>query len=176
MSDCLVLNSDYKPLTLLPLSLCDWRTAIKLTYLNRFTIHAVYDDWHARSQHLAVPIPAIIVSKRYHKTEESIKYNRRNLYLRDLYSCQYCGETFGSKDLTIDHVLPRSMGGKNGWENTVTACKPCNSFKGNKLMKPLRAPKQPGYWNIANRNKIPAHMIKHESWLDFLPVDLEQVA
>ena len=176
MSDCLVLNSDYKPLSVLPLSTCDWRTAVKLYYMNRFVIHATYDDWVVRSQKIAMPVPAVIVSKRYFRSVESVKYNRRNLYLRDLFTCQYCNEVFASKDLTIDHVIPRSMGGKSVWTNTVTACKACNSAKANKLIKPIRQPVMPSYWNLANRNKIPASMIKHPSWLDFLSVEIEQVA
>ncbi len=175
MSDCLVLNSNYQPLSILPVSTCTWQTAVKLYYLNRFTVHAWYDDWHVRSQRVAMPVPAIIVSKRYYKNTESVKYNRRNLFLRDLFTCQYCGDIFASKDLTIDHVIPKSMGGAGGWDNTVTACKDCNREKGAKLIKPLRPPRRPGYWNLAGNIKIPAHMIKHPSWFDFLPVELEQV-
>lgn len=64
--------------------------------------------------------------------KESIFTDRMILYARDRYICGYCGENFTAKDLTIDHILPKSKGGRNTWTNTVSACKPCNTKKGNR--------------------------------------------
>ena len=63
---------------------------------------------------------------------ESVYADRMILYARDRYLCAYCGEVFEPYKLTIDHVLPKSMGGKNTWVNCVTSCKPCNHRKGNR--------------------------------------------
>jgi len=94
-------------------------------------------------------LPAVIALNRYVKFRFSyVTCNRGNILWRDQSSCQYCGNYFNSEKLTIDHVLPKSRGGKNTWENLVTACKRCNQKKGNKTpkeagMHPMRTPKKP---------------------------------
>ena len=68
---------------------------------------------------------------------KSVKYSRKNIYSRDNYTCQYCREHFQKDLLTLDHVIPKSKGGKSNWTNIVTCCKSCNSSKGDKLLKDL---------------------------------------
>ncbi len=94
-------------------------------------------------------LPAVIALNRYVKFRFSyVACNRKNILWRDNYQCQYCANHFEPIKLTVDHVLPRSRGGKNEWENLVAACKKCNQRKGNKTpkecgMKPIREPFKP---------------------------------
>jgi 5-methylcytosine-specific restriction endonuclease McrA len=100
-----------------------------------------------------------------------MKFNKHNLLLRDLYTCQYCSETFNSKELTIDHVIPISLGGKTSWNNCVTACSACNSKKGNKLWKPKRLPSHPDYWKLVTNAKRTVVTIHHPSWESYLGIN-----
>jgi hypothetical protein len=78
-------------------------------------------------------VPKTVVLKRYVKLPERMyRPNRRNIFLRDNYSCVYCKKQLESNELSVDHILPKSRGGKETWENLVTACKSCNCLKGNR--------------------------------------------
>ena len=153
MSDTLLLNSNFEPISILPLSVISWQHAIKLMFLDRVEVIEEYPSWVIRSEHLAINVPSICVTKEYFNFKKGVKFSRQNLYLRDLYQCLYCNDTFIPKELTIDHVIPRASGGKTNWENTVTACKPCNHKKGTKLWKPTRMPFKPDYYNLVNKWK-----------------------
>jgi 5-methylcytosine-specific restriction endonuclease McrA len=132
-----VLSKDYEPLTY-----CNVERAITLLYLNK--AEAVKNtNLVIRSVSVIFRIPAVI--RLLYKTAKrflpAIKYSRRNIHARDNYTCQYCGS---ERNLSIDHIMPVSRGGKSTWENTVTACQKCNSKKGNKTPEeagmPLKAP------------------------------------
>lgn len=171
MSDTLLLNANYEPISILPLSIIGWQHAIKLMFLDRVHVLETYDNWEIHSEHLTIKVPSVCVTKEYFNNKKSVKFSRYNLYLRDLYQCQYCSDTFEHKDLTIDHVIPRASGGKTNWENTVTACKPCNHKKGSKLQTPLRMPYKPDYYSLVGKWKnMPVH-IKHPSWEKYLGLD-----
>jgi 5-methylcytosine-specific restriction endonuclease McrA len=87
-----------------------------------------------RSVRFAMKIPKVIVLALYDKLPtKEVKFTRHNVFLRDHYTCQYCGEQFADKDLNLDHVLPRDKGGKTRWDNIVTSCFKCNNRKANKL-------------------------------------------
>jgi len=96
-----------------------------------------------------VRLPEVIVLSDYNKIPEAgVAFNRRNLYVRDKYSCQYCAKVLRRDDLTLDHVMPRSRGGPTTWENCVVACYDCNHRKANRTpkeahMKLLSKPKKP---------------------------------
>ena len=96
-------------------------------------------------------LPRVIVLARYQRCPpRTVKFNRRNIFLRDQYTCQYCGCTPREDDLTIDHVTPRSRGGLTSWENVVLACTRCNTKKGNHMpeecgMVPVRPPRRPAW-------------------------------
>lgn len=98
-------------------------------------------------------LPRVIVLSRYQRCPpRTVKFNRRNIFLRDHYTCQYCGVKPREDDLTIDHVIPRSRGGRTTWENVVLACVRCNTRKGNHLpgecsMTPMRTPHKPAWIN-----------------------------
>ncbi|MEM6596319.1 MAG: HNH endonuclease [Pseudomonadota bacterium] len=170
----LVLNADYRPLSYYPLSLWTWQDAIKAVYLDRVQIVAEYEDC-VHSPSMSIKIPSVIVLKEYVKPQKRVAFTRFNLFLRDGFSCQYCGAT---GDLTFDHVVPRSRGGTTTWENVVAACGKCNLKKGAKSLRQSglslrRPPRAPGAEELRNlgRKFPPNHL--HESWMDFLYWDAE---
>ena len=169
MSDCLVLNGNYQPLSLLPLSVISWQSAIKLYYLNRVKVVEEYDEWLVHSPSMEFNVPAVVALNDYFPVKKNIRFTRANMYLRDMYQCQYCADTFSPKELTIDHILPISKGGKTNWENCTTACTTCNVKKGNKTnIKPITRPYKPDYYNLSSlRRKMP-FTIKHPKWLEYI--------
>lgn len=103
-----------------------------------------------RSQHMSIPAPLVVSSLRYVKLPKhfygAARLSNQNLFLRDNFTCGYCGKSFSplfvkkgantaSNNLTRDHIVPKSKGGKDVWENVVTACIPCNNKKGDKKLK-----------------------------------------
>lgn len=170
----LVLNADYRPLSYYPLSLWPWQDAVKAVWLDRVQIVAEYDDY-VHSPSMSVRIPSVVVLRDYVKPQKRVAFTRFNLFLRDGFSCQYCG-TKG--DLTFDHVVPRARGGITSWENVVAACSKCNLRKGSKMLRQsglslMRAPRRPQAEELRNRGRQfpPNHL--HESWMDFLYWDSE---
>lgn len=166
--ETLILNASYEPLTIVPLSLISWKQAIKLLWLDRVDVIDWYEDWIVHSPSTEIQVPAVVVTKEYFNFNKAIRYSRKNLFLRDLYQCQYCGETFIEDDLTVDHVIPKSKGGTTVWTNVVAACIPCNTKKANKYLKPLTVPIKPDYWAIVNKAKSQPVEIKHPSWAKYL--------
>lgn len=178
MSDTLLLNHDGTPLSMLPPSVIDWQMAIKLVYLNKVMIVKEYDDWTVRSQKLELRVPSIVMTKRYVKPRQRVLFNRKMVYLRDNYTCQYCGEQFTTKDLTLDHVKPKSLGGNSTWSNLVTCCATCNWLKGAKVMDPLNKPKEPNYWHLVRAARQHNHFsLRDPAWAEYLgQSDLQQAA
>ncbi len=170
----LVLNADYRPLSYYPLSLWPWQEAVKAVWLDRVQIVAEYDEF-VHSPSTAIRIPSVVVLKDYVKPQKRVAFTRFNLFLRDEFSCQYCG---AKGDLTFDHVVPRARGGVTSWENVVAACSKCNLRKGSKSLRQSgmslrRAPRQPGAEELRNGGrKFPPNYL-HESWLDYLYWDQE---
>jgi HNH endonuclease len=79
-------------------------------------------------------LPSVIRLRVYKRIPIRMQLvTRKNIYLRDANTCQYCGERFNAPDLTLDHIVPRSRGGKNAWDNLVTACALCNRKKDNRM-------------------------------------------
>jgi 5-methylcytosine-specific restriction endonuclease McrA len=108
-----------------------------------------------------IPVPEIVVLERYGRIpRRSVPFNRKNLFLRDRYRCQYCGTQLDARELTIDHVHPRVHGGVSSWENCVLACIPCNRRKAHRTpsqagMHPMRAPVRPRWTPRHLFNGIP---------------------
>lgn len=170
----LVLNADYRPLSYLPLSLWSWQDAIKAAYLDRVSIVAEYDEL-VHSPSTEIRIPSVVVLKDYVRPVKTTAFTRFNLFLRDEFTCQYCGS---KGDMTFDHVVPRARGGKTVWENVVAACGPCNLKKGSRSLRQTgmhlrRPPQRPSAAELRNmgRKFPPNHL--HESWMDFLYWDAE---
>lgn len=121
----LVLNQDYRAI-----SICNTRRAILLLWLHKAEMIECRTDRLVRSPSTQMPWPSIIRLKRYIRMPyRRIMLSRQNILRRDGGRCQYCGSR---ERLTIDHVQPKSRGGKDTWENLVAACVPCNNRKGNR--------------------------------------------
>lgn len=89
---------------------------------------------HVRTVSLRIPVPEVILLTRYSGVpNQRVTFTRRNLYRRDNSTCQYCGSRPGNQELSIDHVVPRSLGGKSSWENCALACLDCNRRKANRM-------------------------------------------
>lgn len=170
----LVLNADYTPLSYYPLSLWPWQTAIKAVFLERVDIVASYDR-EVHSPSLDMKIPSVIALRQYVKPSEFPAFTRFNLFLRDRFSCQYCGSP---QQLTFDHVVPRRLGGRTTWENVATACAPCNLRKGGRTPKQAHMqlavePIRPTNWQLQERGRSFPPNYLHESWRDWLYWDVE---
>lgn len=170
----LVLNADYRPLSYFPLSLWSWQTAIKAVFLRRVNIVCEYDRLvHSPSTELR--LPSVIALKKYVRPARHPAFTRFNLFLRDRFSCQYCGL---GDDLTFDHIVPRSQGGRTTWQNVTTACAQCNLRKGGKTpaqsgMHPKITPFRPtSHQLMENGRAFPPNFL-HESWRDYLYWDSE---
>jgi 5-methylcytosine-specific restriction endonuclease McrA len=127
-------------------------------------------DW-VRTTRVVIAVPKIIRVLGYDRLpQEGVKLNRRNIYARDGNRCQYCGRSFSTRELTLDHVVPRVQGGENSWTNLVCACVKCNARKGGRTpgqagMKLTRAPRQPRR-NPAITLRLGSP--KYQSWKAFL--------
>ena len=168
MSHTLLLNKDYNPISVLPLSVIHWQHSIKLMFLGRIQVLETYNDWHVHSETLTLNVPSVAVTKEYFNPRRYVRFSRANVYLRDLFQCQYCEDTFDFEDLTIDHVIPRSRGGKSSWTNVVTSCKKCNYAKADKLIKPIHKPYEPDYWRLVSKWRNSPIKIKDPKWEKYL--------
>lgn len=165
----LVLNADAQPVSMLPLSVVDWQEAIRYLVLDKVSVMSWYEDWIVRSANWSTQVPAVIMLKEYQKPKCIARLNKRNLFLRDNYSCQYCGCTVTDDSATLDHVHPISQGGKSTWLNLSTACKHCNYTKGAKTkMKPKVMPYKPDYWELAEKRRRRGYHLAHPSWADYV--------
>lgn len=125
MSKVLVLNASYEPL-----NICTWRRAVVLLMKGK----AEQIEHNGKMVYADFPLPTVIRLRSYVKIPyKEISLSRRNLLHRDSYTCQYCGDR--RHDLTIDHIVPRSRGGTDSWENVVAACLKCNVKKGDRTPK-----------------------------------------
>lgn len=173
----LVLNADFKPLSYYPLSLWPWQEAVKAIFRDSVTVVSEYERV-VRSPSFEVRLPSVLALKEYVSVKRSPAFTRFNVFLRDRWICQYCGDVFKTQDLTFDHVIPRSRGGRTIWENIVTACQCCNIRKGQSLpresgMHPITPPRQPTIYELQDMGRrFPPHFL-HTSWGDYLYWDTE---
>ena len=173
MEQTLLLNATYEPLKVV-----HWQKAITLWCQGKVEIIASHDrEIHAVS--FAVKLPSVIRLLRYVRIKKRFDYvpfSRANIYARDAYTCQYCAHAFPTPELTFDHVVPVSKGGRKDWENIVTCCVACNRRKGGRTpeearMRLVRPPRRP--------DSAPALRITiglrnaPDSWRDYLYWNLE---
>lgn len=177
--DCpaLVLNADFRPLSYFPLSLWCWQDTIKAVFLERVNIVSEYER-EIRSPSFRMRLPSVISLKRYVQPMRRPAFTRFNVFLRDRFACLYCGDSPVTSELTFDHVVPRSRGGRTVWTNVVTACARCNLTKGDRLadecdMAPVPWPSEPTNHQLQrNGRSFPPNYL-HESWHDYLYWDSE---
>lgn len=173
----LVLNADYRPLSYYPLSLWSWQEAVKAVFMDRVNIVSEYDEV-IHSPSFQMKVPSVIVLKEYVQPKPRPAFTRFNVFLRDKWTCQYCGGKFRTHELTFDHVIPRSRGGATSWENIVAACQDCNFLKGNFMpnecrMHPIRKPTVPTTMELQAHGRAYPPNFLHESWNDYLYWDAE---
>ncbi len=131
------------------------------------------DDW-IRAVNFDIQVPRIVRLLRYDRLpRNAVKFNRRNVFLRDEHRCQYCGRRYTSTRLSLDHILPRSRGGPDTWENVVCACLTCNVRKGGRTpseagMKLIRPPVKPPRSPLICRHLAQQ---KYVAWRTFLSVE-----
>ena len=170
----LVLNADHRPLSYFPLSLWSWQDTIKAVFLERVNILEEYDRV-VHSTSFEMRLPSVVSLKTYIRPTRNPAFTRFNVFLRDRFECQYCGD---DDDLTFDHVIPRSRGGRTTWDNVVAACAPCNLSKGGRMpeqarMHPRHPPHRPSVMELrSNGRRFPPNYL-HESWADYLYWDSE---
>ena len=135
MERTLLLNATYEPLQIV-----SWKRAIRMLFQDKVEVLEEYKN-EVRSVSIAMKIPSVIRLLHYvkmHRNHRVVKLSRANLFARDNYRCQYCGKRHSPSELTYDHLIPVSRGGRKEWENIVTSCVPCNRLKGN------RSPRESG--------------------------------
>lgn len=173
----LVLNADMQPLSWGPLSVWPWQDALVAVLQDRVHQVCAYDI-EVHSSRDTFKIPSVVALKDYHRRKK-VSFTRYHVFLRDGFRCQYCGKLFDSRDLTFDHVIPRSKGGSTCWTNIVTCCNADNLRKGSKSIREsgltlLRKPFEPTPYQLDMAAKRCGDLKDglHETWLDFLYWDM----
>lgn len=165
-ANVLVLNSSFQPL-----HVCHARRALVLVMCGKAEVVEYEESQFVRTVSRLFPLPSVVRLRIYiQPNRRSVALNRRNIMRRDKYHCQYCGSI--SEELTTDHVVPRSRGGEDSWENLVTACTRCNNRKGNRTledanMKLLSLPRRPAFYTFIRYY----HPRNHEKWRPYLFMD-----
>jgi 5-methylcytosine-specific restriction endonuclease McrA len=145
MSHVLVLNSSFEPLLIV-----SWQKALQLLFQGKVEVIEEYDR-EVRTISMKFKVPSVLRLLKFipiKKKRNLIRFSRTNIFLRDQFTCQYCGRKKNKLDLTLDHVIPSVQGGPKTWENIVTACMLCNQKKGGRTpqeagMRLVSSPKQP---------------------------------
>lgn len=158
-----MLNKSYEPITI-----CTLKKAVTLLFLQKAEIVSSNENKFIHSASAEFPVPTVIKLNYYIKRPyNEVMLTRKNLLRRDKHICAYCGR--GDLPLTIDHIVPKSLGGEDSWNNLITACLPCNNKKGNRTpqqagMHLLYQPYRPTYvrFLINSLNRV------DENWKTFL--------
>ena len=150
MNSTLLLNASYEPLRII-----SWEKAITLFFLGKVEVIDTYNR-DIRSVSLVMRVPAVVRLVNYVKLgARKPPLTKINLLARDNFTCQYCRKELGRTEGTVDHVVPRTKGGKTSWQNVVLACPPCNRKKGGRTpeeanMQLLKQPEAPNWLPVVN--------------------------
>lgn len=165
---------------LAPVKIVPWWRAVQLLSLGKCEVLEEYDE-EIHSTYLVIKMPAVVrLLKRFRKHKKPVKFSRVNIYGRDKYLCQYCGQKKTMAELTYDHVIPRSQGGKTVWGNIVSACEICNSRKAGRtpeqakmrlLKKPVQPTDMPSVLIQVSRESAPAAWRDYMYWTGSLDSD-----
>ena len=162
----LVLSQAYEPVKVV-----SWQRALTLLTLGKVEVLEEY-EWGIRTATIVIKVPAVVrLLRAFRRRRAAGKFSRVNIYARDKYRCQYCGEELPIVELTYDHVVPRAQGGRTEWTNIVTACTACNLRKGGRTpeqagMKLRSRPVQPS-WVPAITITVSTRSIP-DAWRDYL--------
>jgi 5-methylcytosine-specific restriction endonuclease McrA len=172
METTLLLNASFEPLKIIA-----WQRAITLLFSGKVEVIEEYSR-EVHSVTFSIRLPSILRLLKYVRVRKtrSVKFSRANIYARDRHTCQYCGQTLPSDELTFDHVIPVSRGGAKSWENIVTACVECNRRKGGRTseeagMHLIQKPVEPRWVPSLNITFVFKNF--PESWRDYLYWNVE---
>jgi 5-methylcytosine-specific restriction endonuclease McrA len=159
----LVLNASYEPVNI---------TRARRAVVMLIKGVAVLEEAHDRFAHVGLLLPCVIRLRQYRRVPSRVQtLSRKNILIRDGYTCQYCGEKFASGELELEHVIPRARGGLSIWENLVAACRNCNARKGD------RTPAEAGMPLLRHPRRVTIHTsrafmrqtgIGEEKWRKYL--------
>ncbi len=162
----LLLNQGYEPIKII-----SWQRAMTLVTLDKVDVVEEYET-QIRASSMIVQVPAVVrLRKAYRRHAKPVKFSRVNIYARDGYRCQYCAAKCGIDQLTYDHVIPRSRGGRTTWDNIVSCCYLCNAKKANRTpseagMKLLSVPGRPS-WIPSVQIRVSTKSIP-DAWRDYV--------
>jgi 5-methylcytosine-specific restriction endonuclease McrA len=162
----LVLSQSFEPVKIV-----SWKRAITLLFLGKVEVIEEYDR-NIKTTSVLFPIPAVVrLLGAFRRHKKPVKFSRINIYGRDKFTCQYCGVKKKIGELTYDHIMPRSRGGKTTWLNIATCCQNCNRRKADRTpeqagMRLLKTPVQPTATPVlvvaVSRESVP------DAWRDYL--------
>ena len=162
----LVLSQGFEPVKIV-----SWQRAITLLFLGKAEVIEEYDR-DIKTTSVVIKIPAVVrLLNAFRRHKKPVKFSRINIYGRDRYTCQYCGAKKKIGELTYDHIVPRSHGGKTTWLNIATCCQECNRKKANRTpdqagMRLLKTPVQPTATPVlvvaVSRESVP------DAWRDYM--------
>lgn len=162
----LLLSQGYEPIKVI-----SWRRAIALVSLGKVEVIEEYET-EIRAVSLIIKVPAVVrLLRSFRRHAKPVKFSRANIYARDRHRCQYCGVKCSIRELTYDHVVPRSRGGRTSWENIATCCYRCNARKAARTpseagMRLRTVPVRP-QWIAAVTIRISTRSMP-EAWRDYL--------
>lgn len=173
MDQVLLLSISYEPIKVI-----DWKRAVTMLFLGKVE---VIEEYHTNihSVSFTVKLPSVVrLLNSVKRNNKPVKFSRQNIYARDRYRCQYCGQKYQTEELTYDHVLPKSRGGRTEWANIVTCCIGCNRKKGGRTpgeasMRLMKKPTMPT-WVPAIRITIGFRQIP-QTWREYLYWNVELV-
>jgi len=159
----LVLNANFEPI-----NICNTRRAIGLILSGKADM-VMNGRGYVHTVKLTIPQPSVIrLDLMIHRPRPRLKLTRREIFRRDNYTCQYCGRH--AADLTLDHILPKHLGGEHTWTNVVTACPSCNHHKGGRKLEEahmslLHVPKEPP---ASATYLFGRHLENNDEWRQFI--------
>ena len=160
----LVLNQNYEPL-----NVCNARRAFVLVDRGKAEVLEHNHDM-IRTPRFTIPLPSVIrMIYMIRRPRPKMRLSRREVFSRDRHTCQYCGRQ--TRELTLDHILPRHRGGQHEWENLVSACKSCNHRKAGRTPQEanLRLLREPFAPKVTSYYVVYRHLDSQESWRKFIP-------
>ena len=175
---CLILDKRYYPNLIV-----NYKKAFLMSLRENNQVLEYHPNEYLHTVHKSYNCPVII------RIDEAIDYkqlyvtpSRRLIFIRDDYTCQYCGKPLSERNATIDHVYPKSKGGTWSWTNLVTACESCNQLKGNRTleesrMELIRNPYHPEPFIVTFKHTVKTlDLTTFDIWLNYLPIKLKKIA